>query len=86
MKLNKAKQACSEAIRKSRKNGDRVEEIMREADEVEGEVQKMIRRFTRRLERYRADLAKRVNAAAANADVGDVHHAGSDAADVEGSE
>lgn len=61
MKLHEAKQASSEALRKSRQNGDRVEEIMREADEIEGEVQKLIRRFTRRLERYRANLVRRVN-------------------------
>jgi len=86
MKLHEAKQARSEALRKCRQNGDRVEEIMREAEEIEGEVQKFIRRFTRRLERYRADLAERMNAAAASADVGDVQPAEPDTEDGQGSE
>jgi len=69
MKLHEAKQAHSEAIKRSRKNGDEVERIKQEAEEVEGEVQKMIKRFSRRLERYRAMVAERVNEAAANAEV-----------------
>lgn len=84
MKLHEAKQASSEALKKCRQNGDRVEEIMREADEVEGEVQKFIRRFTRRLERYRARVAERMNAAAASADVGDGPSTEPDVADGEG--
>ena len=76
MKLDEAKQARSEAIRKSRQNGDRVEEIMREAEEVEGEVQKFIRRYTQRLKRFRDKLAERMNAAAETAETGDGDESG----------
>jgi len=86
MKLHEAKQARSEALKKCRQNGDRVEEIMREADEVEGEVQKFIRRYSQRLKRYRDRLAERMNAAAASADVGGGPSTEPDAADGEESE
>ncbi len=76
MKLHEAKQASSEAMKRSRRNGDRVEQIIREADVVEGEVQKMIRRFSQRLKRFRDKMTERVNEAAANADVGDSDEGG----------
>lgn len=83
MKLHEAKQARSEVLRQSRANGDQVEQIMHEVDVVESEVQKIIKRFSRRLERYRADLAKRANAAAAEAEVGDGSPTGPDTGDGE---
>lgn len=71
MKLNEAKQASSDAIKRSRRNGDDVEKIMREAEEVEGGVKKMIQRFTQRIKLYRAKLAERANEAAVNGEGGE---------------
>lgn len=76
MKLHEAKQASSEAIRKSRKNGDRVKQIIREVDEIEGEVQKTIRRFSQRLKRYHANLTKRTKVPPADVDVVDCSEGG----------
>jgi len=47
----------AEVAKKNTENENRVEEIFREAEEVEGEVQQIIRRFTRRVGMYRAQMA-----------------------------
>lgn len=70
MKAVKAKRA-QEAAQKSRENGERVEQIIREADVVEGEVQKTIRRFRQRLKRHRDMVAERASKAAEAANARD---------------
>lgn len=68
MRIGKAKRTQAEVAQKSRENGDRVERIFRDAEEVEGEVRSLFKRFTQRLDLQRDRIRKKTRAPRAVAD------------------